>query len=261
MEIGCRTESTPTTSRQLRRLRRLRRCLGWLLTTAYSAGENRIRIRMMVKHGPDGPGRIIRQERSRKTYNALIATGFELLATRELEAITISELAARAGYSVGAFYSRFHSKDEFFDALLRRHLEERTEVRTRIFETAGDDNLIFALMEDLVRVYWTRRRFWRAALIRSIRDPDFWEPVRRHGHQFANRFIARIELRTGRTMTDDDETRVRFAFQVALALINNAIINRPGPIFLGQDEFIDNVVRAFRLVSSYDALISARAVE
>ena len=201
------------------------------------------------------PGRIIRQERSRKTYNALIETGFKLLETRELEAITISELASQAGYSVGAFYARFHSKDEFFDALLRRHLEERGEVRARIFATETDENLVHALMADLVHAYWQRRRFWRAALIRSIRDPDFWEPARRHGHAFADAYIERIERQAGRPLSKAETLNVRFAFQVALALINNAIINRPGPVFLGQDEFVENVARAFRLVSDSDRLM------
>jgi hypothetical protein len=51
---------------------------------------------------------------------------------------------------------------------------------------------------------------------------------------------------------------VRFAFQIALGTINNAILNRPGPSFIGQAEFIDNLARAFRLVSDYDRLICLR---
>ncbi len=110
----------------------------------------------------------VRQKRSQKTYDALIGTTFKLLQQREFDAISIAELAQKAGYSVGAFYARFRSKDELFDALLAQHLEDRRTARTRIFADATDEKLVGDLMEDLVDYYWTRRRFWRAAVIRSM---------------------------------------------------------------------------------------------
>ena len=82
----------------------------------------------------------IKQARGRKTYDALIATGFKLLAHREFEAITIAELSQAAGYSVGAFYARFKSKDEYFDALIAHHLSDRRRLRERMFaEADGTD--------------------------------------------------------------------------------------------------------------------------
>jgi AcrR family transcriptional regulator len=201
------------------------------------------------------PDRRIKQQRGRKTYDALIETGFALLEHRELEAISIAELAKAAGYSTGAFYTRFRSKDEYFDALIAHHLERRREARDRLLATVPDDGLINALIEDLVQYYWKRRRFWRAALIRAIRDPDFWEPVRLHGREFADLLIERIGKRRSRVLTQGEETNVRFAVQLALGTINNAIINRPGPIFIGQERFVENLVRAFRIVADYDNLV------
>ena len=66
--------------------------------------------------GTASPGRLaIKQERGHITYDALIEAGFKLLAERDIEDISIFELSRVAGYSVGAFYARFRSKDEFFD--------------------------------------------------------------------------------------------------------------------------------------------------
>jgi AcrR family transcriptional regulator len=201
------------------------------------------------------PGRSIKQQRGQKTYDALIATGFRLLEERELEDITIAELARKAGYSVGAFYARFRSKDEFFDAMIAHHLEQRTRTREHLFATLPDETLVSELIEDLVSYYWKRRRFWRAALIRSVREPEFWEPIRVHGRELGNLMIARIERQAARQLTKAEETNVRFALQVALGTVNNAIINRPGPILLGQKQFVENLARAFRLVSDYDRLV------
>src|SRR5690554_3306704 len=172
----------------------------------------------------------IKQKRGRKTYDALIATGFKLLANREFESITVAELAQAAGYSVGAFYARFKSKDEYFDALIAQHLEERTRDRDRLFATLPDGGWIDEIIADAVNYYWKRRRFWRAALIRSIHDPEFWQPIRELGHDLATSYIKRIAKEAQRPLTEQEEVNVRFATQVALGTINNTILNRPGPI-------------------------------
>lgn len=201
----------------------------------------------------------IKQKRGRRTYDALITTGFKLLEQREFESITIAELAQAAGYSVGAFYARFKSKDEFFDALIAHHLEERTRTREPLFATLPDDVWINELIADSVNYYWKRRRFWRAALIRSIHDPGFWQPIREHGHAFATSFVKRIEKQAQRRLTKAEEMNVRFAVQIALGTVNNTIINRPGPIFMGQALFVENLARAFRLVSGYDDIVGRKA--
>lgn len=205
------------------------------------------------------PGRErIKQKRGHKTYDALIATGFKLLAHREFEAITVAELAQAAGYSVGAFYARFKSKDEFFDALIAHHLVDRRRTRERLFASVEGDAWIRAVIEEAVNYYWRRRRFWRAALIRSIHDSEFWQPIREQGHEFATLCVKRIEQEAGRALTKPEEMNVRFAVQISLGIINNTIINRPGPIFMGQTEFVDNLTRAFRLVSGYDEIVKPK---
>ena len=206
---------------------------------------------------PVSADRRIKQQRGRRTYDALIETGFALLEHRELEAISIAELAKTAGYSTGAFYARFRSKDEYFDALVAHHLERRKSARDRLLALVPDDRLIDELFEDLVRYYWKRRRFWRAALIRAARDPDFWEPIRLHGRELADLLIERIRARGRRALTQKEDTNVRFAVQLALGTVNNAILNRPGPIFIGQERFVENLVRALLIVSDYDNLIRA----
>jgi len=203
--------------------------------------------------------RRIRQKRSQKTYDALIATAFKLLEQREFDEISIADLAQHAGYSVGAFYARFKSKDELFDAMLQQHIDDRRLTRARQFATASDSALIRDLFEDTVRYYWDRRRFWRAALFRSIRDEDFWAPIRKLSYELGDALVARVSARAQRSLSDEEETNVRFAVQITLGTVNNAIINRPGPIFIGQAAFVENLIRAFRVVSGYDELIASSA--
>jgi AcrR family transcriptional regulator len=203
--------------------------------------------------------RRIRQKRSQKTYDALIATAFKLLEQREFDEISIADLAQKAGYSVGAFYARFKSKDELFDAMLEQHIDDRRRTRARQFATASDSTLIRVLLEDTIQYYWARRRFWRAALFRSIRDEHFWAPIRKLSHELADALVARFSARAQRPLSEAEETNVRFAVQVTLGTVNNAIINRPGPIVLGHALFVENLIRAFHVVSGFDELVAGKS--
>ena len=78
--------------------------------------KNQTRTAMKAVRTPR-PELRIRQKRGRVTYDALIDTAFTLLEQKEFDEISIAELAQKAGYSVGAFYARFHSKNELFDAM------------------------------------------------------------------------------------------------------------------------------------------------
>jgi AcrR family transcriptional regulator len=200
----------------------------------------------------------IRQKRGQITYDALIDTCFAQLQDKDFDEISVAELAQKAGYSVGAFYARFRSKEELFDAMVMRHLDARRRTRNEQFEKGAAATLIHDVLEETVHYYWGRRRFWRAALIRSMREPEFWAPMRKLSHEFADALIAHMAGRAGRSLTAQEGANVRFAVQLAFGTINNTILNRPGPFLMDEALFVQNLVRAFRLVSGYDELVAPR---
>ncbi|MEI7949157.1 MAG: TetR/AcrR family transcriptional regulator [Gammaproteobacteria bacterium] len=204
-------------------------------------------------------GVAIKQERGRLTHDRLIATGFRMLELTDMQELSIAELTREAGYSVGAFYSRFRSKDEFFDALIAKHLETRTRTQIYLFATLAPDVLVSGLLHNVVGYYWDHRKFWRAVLVRSVRDPDFWEPVRKHGHEFTGRFIDRLTKEIGRSLNEKEEANIAFAFILTFGAINSTIINQHGPIFMGQKLFIEELIRAFSLISDFDNLVLSMA--
>jgi AcrR family transcriptional regulator len=212
-------------------------------------------MKLKNKHSTALPGLSIKQNRSKKTYDALITTGFQLLKKQEFDSITVAKLSQSAGYSVGAFYARFRSKDEFFDAMVTHHLVDRKAFVDHLFSTLHNDDLIDELIKDMVHYFWINHKFWRAALVRSTRDPGFWVPIRQSGHDLASRVIARLSEQANRPLTDLEKTNVRFAFQIIFGTINNTIINQPGPIFMNQKLFLEKLSRSFRLVSDCDNIV------
>lgn len=203
-------------------------------------------------------GRQIKQQRGHRTYDALVNTGFKLLEKKDLEKIPVSELAREAGYSVGAFYARFHSKDEFFDALVFKHLENRTNTLIDVYANIPMASLVPDLIQNMAEYYWEHRQFWRAVLVKSARDPSFWDPFRNHFLESTKRFIDRVHDETNRTLTEKEEANIYFAFQVVLSTINSSIYNQSGPIIIGQKLFIEELIRAFWLISDFDIITSKR---
>src|ERR1700692_2269546 len=59
-----------------------------------------------------------RQKRSREMTAALLEAGADMLRTRSLAELFIEALCSKVGATVGAFYSRFESKEAYFNALI-----------------------------------------------------------------------------------------------------------------------------------------------
>jgi AcrR family transcriptional regulator len=200
-------------------------------------------------------GRKIKQQRGHATYQALIETGFKLLEKKDLENISVAELAKEAGYSVGAFYARFHSKDEFFSALIQAHLLSRTNTLVDLYTNISREALVKDLIENMINYYWEHRQFWRTVLLKSTRDATFWEPFKEHFYESSKRFIDWLYHENNRALSEQEEANIYFAFQVVQSTINNTLFNNSGPILIGQKLFIEELVRTFSLVSDFENLV------
>jgi AcrR family transcriptional regulator len=76
-----------------------------------------------MTHVTDHVKRLSRAEQQEQTRLALLDAAIELFIERGVEATSIEEVTTRAGFTRGAFYSNFESKDELFLGACRRFLE------------------------------------------------------------------------------------------------------------------------------------------
>jgi len=67
---------------------------------------------------PESPE--FRQERARRSYQALLDAAAELFAQQGYDAVGTPEIAQRAGVSVGTFYRYFDDKHEVYLEIMRR---------------------------------------------------------------------------------------------------------------------------------------------
>ena len=72
------------------------------------------------------------------TRARLIAAAGEAFAERGMQDVSIDELTRRAGFTKGAFYANFESKDQLFLAMLDDRFDRRAEEMRRALETGED---------------------------------------------------------------------------------------------------------------------------
>jgi AcrR family transcriptional regulator len=73
------------------------------------------------------PRRLTRKEKQAHTRSCLMASAAKVFARRGLQSASIDEVAEDAGYTKGAFYANFKSKEELFLAMLDERFAGRLE--------------------------------------------------------------------------------------------------------------------------------------
>jgi AcrR family transcriptional regulator len=76
--------------------------------------------------------RMTRDDSREQTTQRLLEAAEKLIAKKGLEAASVENIAAAAGYTRGAFYSNFSSKDDLFIELLRRDHQKATDQMTAL---------------------------------------------------------------------------------------------------------------------------------
>jgi AcrR family transcriptional regulator len=191
-----------------------------------------------------------KQDRSRRTRDALLAAGWTLLERHAWRDITVVQIATEAGVAVGSFYTRFANKETYFLSLAAAWFERRHEQRKAFMAGMGPQSDYAA-----ENILWTYRsliryqNFWAAALAKGAENPGFWQPFRESALIMINSVLDLRSAELGRPLLPEEARHIRFAFQMANGLINNSIINRPGPIMLGTPEFESELVRGLKAVA------------
>jgi len=98
------------------------------------------------------------QARTEATRRKLVLAAERIFARDGFEAARLEDIAALAGYTRGAFYANFDSKEDIFFALLERWVGQRiSEVKALIARQESPAKLLSALREHYVQKIKDRR--------------------------------------------------------------------------------------------------------
>ncbi len=125
------------------------------------------------KKGPPTASR--HQERTDLTRTRFLQAAEKIFARDGFEAAKLEEIAAEAGYTRGAFYANFESKEDLFFALLERETTSRIEnVRKHVGKCQSSSEKLAALRQFWLGMCLDRRWSLLAMEFKlfALRHPD-----------------------------------------------------------------------------------------
>jgi AcrR family transcriptional regulator len=183
---------------------------------------------------PESPD--FRQERSKRSYLALLEAAEELFAAQGYDAVGTPEIAQKAGVSVGTFYRYFEDKHEVYLEVMRRTMvaayNQTIDNLTpeRFAGKARQDTIDYACKLMFSHVL-DRPQLTRSFMEMSLRDTQVAE-LRRAFEQLAQqRLTALLTLVTTREQVPDPEATayvlygaaMQCAYGLAVSLLPTAI--------------------------------------
>lgn len=141
--------------------------------------------------------RLTRSEKREQTRAQLLDAAATVFAERGLDGATVDDVAAHAGFTKGAVYAHFGSKDELFLAMLEQRYACRMEELERVLlapgaavdnaRTAGQEFQRYAQSDP----DW--QRLYLEATLRASRDAGFRAAFARRHREMHDRMAAVIE--------------------------------------------------------------------
>jgi AcrR family transcriptional regulator len=129
---------------------------------------------------PKRPKRLTRKEKQAQTRSRLLDAGERVFLRRGLEGSSVEGIAAEAGFTRGAFYSNFASKDELFVELLHARVYDRyAELAEQTQEREGTPRERLRWGAERLRDVQRDEqgswlfRLWRECLSKAARDEEF----------------------------------------------------------------------------------------
>lgn len=91
--------------------------------------------------------RLTREESRQQTRTRLLDSAQEIFASHGYAGASVEQIAEHAGYSKGAVYSNFESKEALFLELLKRQMSQEMSELKALMETAGSRQEILGALK------------------------------------------------------------------------------------------------------------------
>jgi AcrR family transcriptional regulator len=173
--------------------------------------------------------RLTRKERQAHTRARLMRSAASVAARRGIEGASLDEVAQTAGFTKGAVYANFASKEELFLAMVDDHFDSRLRELDRILSTDADPDVqareaAEGLMRMLAAEPEWHRLFFEFAVY-AARNEQFREQLVARYSALRERLAQLIERRTERLAVKPVTPPERIA-AMAFAMANGMALER-----------------------------------
>jgi len=170
-----------------------------------------------------------RQTRSRQTLERLLDSAEALIADKGFDDVTVADIAARAGVSVGAVYARFRGKRGVLHCLQDRFVEEAHLTTDVAFDPdrwagAGVDEIVGELVAFLVQIHRERRGVLRELTAGTRSEPPMLERKERLVAHVSERLSALLLPRAAEIAHEDPARAVALGLRLVVGMLEQAIL-------------------------------------
>lgn len=131
------------------------------------------------------------------TVQRLLDAALETFAERGFDAASVEDVCSRGGFTRGAFYSSFSSKDELFAALFSRELaREMARVEQLLTGLADEADPVTAAVDRCLDAFRNDRTWTLVATeyaLHAARHPDAAALLQRHREELYTQLTGLIE--------------------------------------------------------------------
>lgn len=187
----------------------------------------------------------------------MIDVGRELLAERDIDQLSVREIADSSGSSVGSFYNCFGDKEQYFDSLIADMVERRQQAAKANFREPFE-RLPEALATGAIVNFREYQGMIRAAIRKHLVGTPAWELVARMSGAFVDQYRRRCSQHLGRPLTRNESRRIAFAFVWLYGMLMQQVmgITNIHGYNISDADFTEDAVRSF--VSLLENAISDR---
>jgi AcrR family transcriptional regulator len=143
--------------------------------------------------------RLSRAEKQAHTRNCLMHSAAKVFTRRGLQQASIDEVAEDAGYTKGAFYANFKSKEELFLAMLDERFAQRFEEIDRAVASEGEPEDQARAAGDEFTDYMTADLEWQRLFFEfaayAARNEDFRQELVTRYRALRERIAAALQRR------------------------------------------------------------------
>jgi AcrR family transcriptional regulator len=191
--------------------------------------------------------------RSQETLDRILDAAEALVTQKGFEDTPVSEIAQRAGSSVGAFYARFQDKDALLHALYERYYEQAIATADAALDPARWEDariaeILDAVVRFLVAIYREQNGLIRAFVIRNHSDASFQARRERLSHYVSERLCALLIARRDEIDHPEPERAASFGLTLVFSALDSVMLFgelRSGTFAISDDELATELARAY----------------
>lgn len=175
------------------------------------------------------PAATSRRESQQRTRQKLVESAEEVFAERGIDGASVEEIARRAGYTKGAFYANFDSKEELFLTIVdERFTREAARVEAMLGEGTDPRRQAEVTALDFVRTVHAdpeRALLFFEFTVRAARQPAFREHLAERYDTLRQRLVD-VYARWGAAFADEPPLPLEDIATMTYCMANGFLVER-----------------------------------